>query len=392
MDLRLSAEDLAFRDELRAFLRASLPAPLARRLRTGGKASPEELRAWTRTLADRGWSVPHWPVEWGGTGWSPLRQMIFRDEVQQFPAPEPLSFGASMVGPVIYTFGSQAQKERFLPRIARLDDWWCQGFSEPEAGSDLASLRTRAEPAEGGWRITGQKAWTSLGQHANWIFVLARTDRTAKKQNGISFFLVPMDSPGLKLVPTELIDGSHEVNELFFDDVFVPDENVVGELNKGWDYARFLLSNERTGQARVGLAKARLRRIRELAAAPPDGGPAPLDHPAFQRRLAELEVQALALETTLLRIVASGGGEEGEANPVSSILKLRGSELQQATAELLLDVAGPAALVWPYGPGEGAPLWGADAAPTYFNLRKLSIYGGSSEVQRSIIAKQILGL
>ncbi|MCB1473467.1 MAG: acyl-CoA dehydrogenase family protein [Rhodobiaceae bacterium] len=392
MDLRLSAEDLAFKDEVRAFIRATLPAELARRMRAGGKAGPDELRDWTRALAARGWSVPHWPVEWGGTGWSPLRQMIFRDEIQQYPAPETLSFGTSMVGPVIYTFGSQAQKERFLPRIARLDDWWCQGFSEPGAGSDLASLRTRAEPVEGGWHITGQKAWTSLGQHANWIFVLARTDRTARKQNGISFFLVPMDAPGITVQPTALIDGSHEVNEVFFDDVFVPAENLVGEVNKGWDYARFLLSNERTGQARVGLSKARLRRIRELAESPPQGGPVPLDHPAFHRRLVELEVQALALETTILRVVAASSGGEGEANPVSSILKVRGSELQQDTAELLLEVAGPAACVWPIEPDDGAPLWGADAAPTYFNLRKLSIYGGSNEIQRTIIARSILGL
>lgn len=391
MDLCLSDADLAFRAEVRGFLHATLPAPLHARLKAGGKATPGELRDWTRALAGRGWSVPHWPVEWGGTGWPALRQMIFRDEIQQFPAPEPLSFGASMVGPVIYTFGSDDQKRRFLPRIARLDDWWCQGFSEPEAGSDLASLRTRAEPDGAGWRITGQKAWTSLAQHADWMFLLARTDREAKKQQGISFFLVPMDAPGLTVRPTALIDGSHEVNEVFLDNVFVPAENLVGEVNRGWDYARFLLSNERTGQARVGLAKARLRRIREIAENPPEGGARPIDHPAFRRRLAELEVRALALETTILRIV-SESGDEGEANPASSILKICGSELQQATTELLLDVAGPAALVWPEGADPDIGTWGADAMPAYFNLRKLSIYGGANEIQRTIVARSILGL
>jgi pimeloyl-CoA dehydrogenase large subunit len=393
MDLRFTDEELAFRRDVRDFLRQSLPAEIHRKLAEGRRLSKEELVRWTSILHAKGWAVPHWPVEWGGTGWDPVRQMIFRDEIQKFPAPETLSFGTSMVGPVIYTFGSAAQKQRFLPRIATLEDWWCQGFSEPGAGSDLAAIKTRAVRDGDHWVINGQKTWTTLAQHADWIFILARTDPSAKKQAGISFILVDMKSPGITVRPIQTIDGGFEINEIFFDDVRVPLENLVGEENKGWDYAKFLLTNERNGQARVGLAKARLRRIRALAASRPDGAPSLMEDPHFRRKLAALEVDIKALEMTQFRVIADERNRErGKPNPASSILKIKGSELQQATTELLMDVIGPAALVQHDDTGPEAFDWARGGTSTYFNLRKLSIYGGANEIQRTIIAKAILEL
>jgi pimeloyl-CoA dehydrogenase large subunit len=345
--------------------------------------------------------VPHWPVEWGGTGWSPVQLYIFRDELQQTPAPEPLPFGANMVGPVIYTFGNEAQKRRFLPRIANLDDWWCQGFSEPGSGSDLASLRTTARRDGDHYVVNGQKTWTTLAQHADWIFCLVRTDPAAKKQEGISFLLIDMRSPGVTVRPIETIDGGHEINEVFLDEVRVPAENLVGEENKGWDYAKFLLGNERIGIARIGISKARLRRIRELAAVERAGDRPIIDDPRFREKLAALEVELKALEMTQLRVLsAERHRDRGRPDPASSVLKIKGSEIQQATTELLLEVVGPYAL--PFGPehedderrNEPAvgPAFAARAAPTYFNWRKISIYGGSNEIQKNIIAKAILGL
>jgi pimeloyl-CoA dehydrogenase large subunit len=342
--------------------------------------------------------VPHWPVEWGGTGGSPVQQYLFQDEMQQAPAPQPLAFGVNMVGPVIYTFGSDAQKRRFLPRIANLDDWWCQGFSEPGAGSDLASLKTTARRDGDAYVVNGQKTWTTLAQHADWIFCLARTDMAAKKQEGISFLLVDMRSPGITVRPIQTIDGGHEVNEVFFDDVRVPVENRVGEENRGWDYAKFLLGNERVGIARVGVSKERLRRIRELAAIERAGDVPLIENPRFREKLAAVEVELKALEITQLRVVAAERSRAGaKPDPASSILKIKGSELQQATTELLMEVVGPFAL--PYAPEEDrrneppvGPDWAASVAPTYFNWRKISIYGGSNEIQKNIIAKAILGL
>lgn len=401
MDLRFTDDEIAFRETVRTFLRDNVPDAIRRKLHEGREVEKDELVAWTRILNAQGWAVPHWPVEWGGTGWDAVKQMIFRDELQQYPAPEPLSFGASMVGPVIYTFGSEAQKQRFLPRIANLDDWWCQGFSEPGAGSDLASLKTTARRDGEDWVINGQKTWTTLAQHADWIFVLARTDPTAeKRQKGISFILVDMKSPGVTWRPIELIDGGVEVNEVFFDDVRVPVDNLVGEENKGWDYAKFLLGNERNGQARVGLSKARLRYVRELAACAQPGGRPMIESDSFRRKLVRMEIEAKALEMTVLRVVCDGAGEHGKPNPLSSILKVRGSELQQATTDLLMDVVGPQVLAASATGAAGATanslpedvLCAHGAAETYFNLRKLSIYGGANEIQRSIVAKTILGL
>jgi alkylation response protein AidB-like acyl-CoA dehydrogenase len=296
--------------------------------------------------------------------------------------PPPLAFNASMIGPVIAHFGSQAQKERFLPPTANLDIWWAQGFSEPNAGSDLASLATRAVRDGGDWVVNGQKTWTTLGQHADWIFCLVRTDPTVKKQAGISMLLFPMDSPGVTLRPIQLIDGGFEVNEVFFEDVRVPGENLVGEENQGWSQAKFLLGNERVGVAPVGATKRSLSRLKDIAQ---EAGA--LGDPLTAARFVELENELLALELTALRVVANSA--DGKPHPASSILKLKGTELQQAVSELAVDLAGPLSLA---SESSTAPEWAALSGPTYLNLRKASIYGGSNEIQRQIIAGTILGL
>jgi pimeloyl-CoA dehydrogenase large subunit len=399
MDLRFTPEETAFRDEVREFFRTALPERIRQKLVLGHHASKDELVEWTRILNAKGWAVPHWPVEWGGTGWDPVRQYIFQDEMQQAPAPSPLPFGVSMVGPVIIAFGSEAQKRRFLPRIANLDDWWCQGFSEPGSGSDLASLKTTAKRDGSDYVVNGQKTWTTLGQYADWIFVLARTDMAAKKQEGISFLLIDMKSPGITVRPIQTIDGGHEVNEVFLDDVRVPAENLVGQENKGWDYAKFLLGNERVGIARVGVSKERIRRIKELARLERIGDVPLIQTPRFREKLAAVEIELKALEMTQLRVVAAEKHrEKGKPDPASSILKIKGSEIQQATTELLMEVVGPYAMPYQEEPEHGVneppigPDWAGSVAPTYFNWRKISIYGGSNEIQKNIIAKAILGL
>jgi len=399
MDLHFTEEENTFRAEVRAFIDANLPARTRQKLVEGRKPSRDDIVEWTRILHAKGWSTPRWPVEHGGTGWSAIKQYIFLEEVLAAPAPEFLSFGVSMVGPVIYTFGNEAQKRRFLPRIANLDDWWCQGFSEPGAGSDLASLTTRALREGDHYIVNGQKTWTTLGQYANWIFCLVRTNPEAKKQEGISFLLIDMKTPGITVRPIITVDGAHEVNEVFFDDVRVPVENLVGEENKGWDYAKFLLSNERIGIARIGVSKARLRRVRELASLPGADGARALDRPRFRDRLIETEIALKALEITQLRVLSeeAKGLNKGKPNPASSVLKIRGSELQQATTELLMDVVGAYALPFadPHEARNEVPVgpdWADAVAPLYFNMRKVSIYGGSNEIQKNIIAKAILGL
>jgi pimeloyl-CoA dehydrogenase large subunit len=396
MDLRFTDEELAFREEVRAFVKTNLPASIRHKIYEGRHASKGDMVSWTRLLNKKGWSVPHWPVEWGGTGWSPVQLLIFNDELQQASAPEPLAFGTSMVGPVIYTFGSEAQKKQFLPRIANLDDWWCQGFSEPGAGSDLAGLKTTAKRDGADWVINGQKTWTTLGQYADWIFVLARTDASVKKQEGISFILVDMKTPGVTARPIQTLDGGHEVNEVFFDNVRAPLENLVGQENKGWNYAKFLLGNERTGIARVGISKARLKRIRELASLQVYGAKPKIEDPLFRLKLAAVEVELKALEMTQLRVIAGERNrEKGKPDPVSSVLKIKGSEIQQATTELLMEVIGPFAAPFDEHGDEGSNEsmdWTAQIAPSYFNNRKVSIYGGSNEIQRNIITKAVLGL
>jgi pimeloyl-CoA dehydrogenase large subunit len=399
MDLRFTPEENAFRDEVRTFLRAALPESIRRKMIEGRRLAREDLVGWQRILNAKGWAVPHWPVEWGGTNWSPVRQYIYHEELQQAPAPDPLPFGVNMVGPVIIAFGSEAQKRRHLPRIANLDDWWCQGFSEPGAGSDLASLKT-AERREGDhYVVNGQKTWTTLAQYADWMFCLARTDQAAKKQDGISFLLIDMKTPGITVRPITTIDGGQEVNEVFFDDVCVPIENRVGEENRGWDYAKFLLGNERSGIARVGVSKARLRRLREIAALERVGDKPLIEDERFRVKIAAIEVELKALEMTQLRVVAAER-RGNRPDPASSILKIKGSEIQQAISELLLEAIGPYAVVGeaPHEEDERwnePPVghdWATGLAPQYFNMRKVSIYGGSNEIQKNIIAKAILGL
>ena len=402
MDLRFTPEENAFRAEVRAFMKKKLPPAIRTKIIEGGHLGKEDLVAWTRILNAKGWAVPHWPKQWGGTGWGPVELYIFRDEMQQAPAPEPLPFGAYMVGPVIIAFGNDAQKKRFLPRIANLDDWWCQGFSEPGAGSDLASLKMSAKRAGDHYVVNGQKTWTTLAQFADWIFCLVRTEPAAKKQEGISFLLIDMKTPGITVRPIQTIDGGHEINEVFFDDVKVPAENLVGEENKGWNYAKFLLGNERSGIARVGASKSRIRRLKQLAAIEQSGGKPLLADERFRAKIAAVEVELKALEMTQLRVVAAERSREGnnKPDPASSILKIKGSEIQQIITELLLEVVGPYALPDQVAHDESdrwneppvGPEWAGPLAPQYFNNRKTTIYGGSNEIQKNIIAKAILGL
>jgi pimeloyl-CoA dehydrogenase large subunit len=398
MDLRFTPEEIAFRNEVRAFMRDNLPEPLRQKMIDGKRFAKDDLVNWQRILNAKGWAVSHWPSEWGGTGWDAVKQYIFRDELQQAPAPEPLAFGVNMLGPVLIAFGTEEQKCKFLPRIANLDDWWCQGFSEPGAGSDLASLKTTAKREGQEYVVNGQKTWTTYAQYADWIFCLVRTDTAVKKQEGISFLLIDMKSPGITVRPIRTLDGGEEINEVFFDDVRVPAENLVGRENKGWDYAKFLLGNERTGIARIGVTKARVRRLKELAGLALVGGKPLLADERFQLKIAALEVELKALEMTQLRVVASERKRrDNRPDPASSILKIKGSELQQNVSELLLEVVGPYALPAP-APDERwnepavGPDWAGTLAPTFFNMRKVSIYGGSNEIQKNIIAKAILGL
>jgi alkylation response protein AidB-like acyl-CoA dehydrogenase len=389
MDVALSKEDRAFAERMRAFFTTEIPADIRRRLARGEHPTKDDVVTAQRILNSHGLAVPHWPVEWGGQDWTPIQRHLWAEEMTLAHVPPPIVFNTAMVGPVIATFGSPELKARFLPATANADIWWSQGFSEPNAGSDLASLKTTAVRDGDEYVVNGQKTWTTLAQHGDWIFCLVRTDPSAQKQRGISFLLVDLRSPGVTVRPIELIDGGHEVNEVFFEDVRVPADQLVGEENKGWTYAKFLLGNERTSNAGVGLIKNRIARVKRLA------GPL-LDQPLFRARLTRLEVETAALEMSVLRVLAREASlPPGVPDPVSSVLKLRGSELQQEASELLADVLGPAGLAYRESedvPDGFAPLpeGAVDALPTYFNWRKASIYAGSNEVQRQIIAKAIL--
>jgi pimeloyl-CoA dehydrogenase large subunit len=401
MDLRFSPEENAFRQELRAFFRSAVPESIRTKVMEDRHLTKEEMVASHKALHARGLTVPHWPKEWGGSDWTAIQHYIYTEELQYNGVPQPLPFNVSMCGPVIIAFGTEAQKKRFLPRMASLDDWWCQGFSEPGAGSDLAGLKTAAVRQGDHYIVNGQKTWTTMAQHADWIFCLVRTDPSAKKQLGISFLLIDMKTPGITVRPIQTIDGGREVNEVFLDDVKVPVENLVGQENGGWDCAKFLLGNERTGIARVGYSKQRIQRIRALAGRVMAGDRPLLEDERFREKLAAVEVELKALEMTQMRVLSDDRHRTDKApNPMSSILKIKGSEIQQATTALALEIAGPLAL--PYQPnrhdpefGSNAPpedlAWAATAAPAYFNYRKVSIYGGSNEIQRNILAKAVLG-
>lgn len=394
----LSAEEIAFRDEVHEFVNAEFPSDLAGRLRAGGTPTKQEQVDWHRKLNARGWAVPHWPAEWGGGTLDTRQRFILATVLEEHPALTALSMNVNLCGPVIAHFGTQAQKERFLPRLANLDDWWAQGFSEPEAGSDLASLRTRAELKGDRFVINGTKTWTTQAQHADWIFLLARTDPQAKPQLGISFLLVPMTAPGVSVHPIRLIEGGHEVNQCHFDNVEIPLENLVGQPHRGWDCAKFLLMNERFSSARVGAANERMRRLLEIARIERKNGRPLIEDAEMGRRIAAMQAQTRAHEILTLRLLEDDHGRKPDdpPNPLSSLLKLSATETRQALSRLLAEVSGPAAArlsLSVQGQEEDfAPEWAGLATAQYLNYRKLSIFGGTSEIQKTILARTVLGL
>ncbi|MCU0868460.1 MAG: acyl-CoA dehydrogenase family protein [Burkholderiales bacterium] len=398
MNLDFTPDELAFRDEVRAFLQAKLPQPIAAKVLGHKRLQKDDWVVWQQILHAQGWIAPHWPVEHGGTGWSAVQRHIFEEECAAAGAPGVMAFGVHMVGPVIYTFGNAQQKARFLPRILASEDWWCQGYSEPGAGSDLASLKTRAERDGDHYVVNGQKTWTTLAQWADWMFCLVRTSSEGRKQEGISFLLIDMRSPGVTVRPIITLDGEHEVNEVWLENVRVPVENRVGDEGRGWTCAKFLLSNERTGIAGVSRSKRELAYLKQIASAERADGRPLIDHPRFRDRIARVEIDLMALEITVLRVLSAERG--GKAlGPESSILKIKGTEIQQALTELQMEAVGPYAL--PHVPmawgdrwlGERVgPEYAAPLAARYFNYRKVSIYGGSNEIQRNIIAQGVLGL
>nr|WP_060986066.1 acyl-CoA dehydrogenase family protein [uncultured Acidovorax sp.] len=398
MDLNFTPEEEAFRAEVQAFLKAKLPERIATKVKAGQRLSKADQDEWHAILNERGWLANHWPQEYGGPGWGAVEKFIFDTECALAGGPRIVPFGVNMLGPVLIKFGNEAQKKYWLPRILSGEDWWCQGYSEPGAGSDLASVKTTAVRQGDHYIVNGQKTWTTQGQHANMIFCLVRTDREAKAQSGISFLLVDMNSPGVELRPIRTLDGDKEVNEVFFTDVKVPVENLVGEENKGWTYAKYLLTYERTGIAGVGFCIAALAKLKVVAAKVMKNGQ-PLDQdPLFAARMAQVEIDLENMKTTNLRVIAAvaGGGVPGAE---SSMLKIRGTEIRQEILSLIRRAVGPYALPFieeaqyegyadePVGPKEAAT-----AAANYFNYRKLSIFGGSNEIQKNIISKMILGL
>ncbi|MCC6072353.1 acyl-CoA dehydrogenase family protein [Massilia sp. GCM10020059] len=396
MDLNYTSEDLAFRDHVRAFLDANLPADLQQKVRKHLRMAKEDYVRWHKILARQGWVAPAWPVEYGGTGWTPVQRHIWEEECARAGTPPILPFGVNMVAPVIMAFGNDAQKAYYLPRILSCEDWWCQGYSEPGAGSDLASLKTTAVREGDHYIVNGQKTWTTLAQHADMIFCLVRTDTGVRKQEGISFLLIDMHTPGVTVRPIIMLDEDHEVNEVFFDNVKVPVQNLIGQENKGWTYAKYLLGHERTGIAAVGRSKRELASLKKLAAAQSKNGKPLIEDPLFAAKVATLEIELMALEMTVLRVLAQANKAPG---PEASVLKVRGTDIQQTLSELMVEAVGPQALpfdpAYLEGSAEHAVTGEDDAAPLashYFNFRKTSIYGGSNEIQRNIITQMILGL
>jgi alkylation response protein AidB-like acyl-CoA dehydrogenase len=393
MDLNYSAGELAFRDQVREWLRANLPEDLREKVGANAHLSKEDLLRWHRILARQGWIAPSWPREWGGTGWSVVERYLFEEECGYAGAPPLIPFGLTMCASVLLKFGTPAQQRRFLPRIYAGDDFWCQGYSEPGSGSDLASLKTRAVRDGDHYVIQGQKTWTTLAHYADWIFCLVRTDSSLeKKQEGISFILVDMKTPGITVRPLMLMDGEREVNEVFFDDVKVPRENLVYEEGKGWTVAKYLLGHERLNTARIGTSRRELERLKEFAAAQLKDARPLIDDPRFRDKLSRVEIELMALEITNLRFLDQMRGGRPPGAEVS-MLKITGTEIQQALTELMMDAAGP--LAQPFAPlGAQADFdeYVASLAPRYCNFRKTSIYAGSNEIQRNIVAKLSLGL
>ncbi len=398
MNLDFSAEDLAFRETVRSFISDAYPPTVRAKQEAGEELGREDYLAWHKILAARGWAAPAWPEDYGGPGWTPVQRFIFAEELAFAGTVPLLPFGLNMVAPVIQAFGTPEQKARFLPPTLNGDIWWCQGYSEPGAGSDLASLTTKAVRDGDVYVVNGQKTWTTLAQHADWGFFLVRTDPAAKKQEGISFLLIDMKTPGVTVRPIITLDGAHEVNEVWLEDVRVPVENRVYEENKGWTCAKFLLAHERNGIAGVARSKRGIEKLKAVAAEETDQGRPLLDDPFFARKMVELEIDLMALEYTELRGLAREGEGKGPG-PESSLLKIKGSEIQQRAAELAMEAVGRYAaphLTGAEEPGDNAlalgPPYARGVADTYFNMRKTSIYGGSNEIQRNIIAKAVLGL
>ena len=396
MNLTWTKEERDFQEEVRAFIAKNLPDDIRQKAFHHQRIERDDYIRWHAILTEHGWGAPSWPKQYGGTGWDNLQRLIFEIESFKGGAPRLLPFGLSMLGPVLMRFASEEQKARLLPRILHMQDWWCQGYSEPGSGSDLASLKTRAERDGDHYVVNGQKTWTTLAHYADWIFCLVRTDPQAKAQRGISLLLIDMKSPGVTVRPIHTLDGSHDVNEVWLENVRVPVENLVGEENQGWTYAKYLLGHERTNIAGLGYCNRELGFLKELAAETPDGDGVMLDHPDVRDKIVRIEADIIALEMLLLRVATSG---EGQPGPEASILKIRGSEIQQDLAMLQMEISGPDG--WAYDPswiepgGYGAGP-GPDTAPSttaaYFDNRKTTIYGGSTEVQKNIIARMMIGL
>src|SRR5213083_646445 len=393
MDLNYSPEETAFRDEVRAWIRENLPQELRDKVLNYRELTKEDLFRWHKILAKKGWVAPFWPKEWGGTDWTVVQRYIFEEECGAAGCPPIVPFGVRMCAPVLLRFGTDAQKQRFLPRMYNGEDFWVQGYSEPGAGSDLASLKTRAVRDGDHYVVTGQKIWTTLGHYGDWIFCLVRTDpKTEKRQDGISFLLVDMASPGITVRPIVLMDQGHEVNEVFFDDVKVPAENLVHEEGKGWTVAKYLLGYERMGTGRVGVCKRELARLKEMAAREmKDGGPL-LDDPRFRDKLTRVEVELMALEITNLRFLDQMRRTGRPPGADVSMLKIKGTEIQQSITELMMQAAGPLAQAFRPVDAMDFDHFTARLAPRYCNMRKATIYAGSNEIQRNIIAKATLGL
>ncbi len=399
MNVDFSEQELAFQQEVRQFLKEKLPKDISDKSHNDLHFEKDDFVRWQKALAQQGWAALNWPVEYGGTGWTPTQKYIWNNECAIAGAPAVIPFGMSMVAPVIYSFGSEEQKKKFLPSILNSDVWWCQGYSEPNAGSDLASLKTTAVGDGDDYLVTGTKTWTTLGQYADWIFCLVRTGAPeVKNQQAISFLLIDMKTQGITVSPIYMLDEGHEVNEIHFDNVRVPKENLIGEEGKGWTYAKVLLTHERTGIAGVANSKVALEQVKELAAQTDHFGASLMQTPAFSHKVAELEIDLLALEYTELRTLSdvSTGKAPG---PESSILKIKGTEIAQAIDELKMEIAGNYALPFvdeQFAHGYEGPTVGqgaaANSAPKYFNHRKTTIYGGSNEVQKNIICKAVLGL
>ena len=393
MDLAFTPEEQAFREEIRSWVRANLPEDIARKVRNDLHLTREDMQRWAKILGKKGWLGYGWPKEFGGPGWSAVQKHLFEEECALAGTPRIVPFGPVMVAPVIMAYGTPEQHRRFLPGIASGEVWWSQGYSEPGSGSDLASVKTRAERVGDKYVVNGQKTWTTLGQYGEWIFCLVRTSNEGKPQTGISFLLIDMKSPGVTVRPIKLLDGSHEVNEVFFDNVQVPADQLIGEENKGWTYAKHLLSHERTNIADVNRAKRELERLKRIAKT--EGV---WEDQRFRDQIALLEIDVIALEMLVLRVLSA---MKSGKNPldIAGLLKIKGSEIQQRYSELMMLAAGPYAL--PYiqeameagyqGDFPGNVLGNAPLAATYFNMRKTTIYGGSNEVQRNIVAQTVLG-